>query len=55
MGDITIYVTIKLCFSKCTMSDEHPTEFVGLKIYDIYDLYKKKWEKGNFMINLLIT
>ena len=47
MGDITIYgVTIKLCFSKCTMSDEHPTEFVGLKIYDIYDLYKKDMGKG---------
>ena len=39
-------VTIKLCFSKCTMSDEHPTEFVGLKIYDIYDLYKKDMGKG---------
>ena len=53
MGDITIYgVTIKLCFSKCTMSDEHPTE---LK-YTIYMIYiKKTWEKGNFMINLLIT
>ena len=45
-GITTIYgVTIKLCYSKSTSSCEHPTGYVGLKTYDIYDLYKKRHGK----------
>ena len=30
MGDITMYgVRIKLCFSKCTMSDKHQPNLLG--------------------------